>query len=95
MVQYFNGSRSILELARRVLVVGGKAVFVLGDSYLQGVYVPVHRIFAEVARSVGLKELHCDRVRWRAGGSTVRSRKVFKDDVTKHLGEYVLVLEKA
>lgn len=94
-ITYFNDSKLCLSNCFKVVKRGSKAVFVLGDSYLHGVYIPVHEVFGCIAEEVGFKVELIDKVRLRNGGSTVRSRKAINSS-GEHLSlsEYVIVLSK-
>lgn len=93
-IQYFNDASCSLERCYRSLVDDGEAYFVLGDSYLQGVYVPVHEIFSVLARLRGFSSSQVTVVRKRAGSSTVRSRRCTFDDEAPELREFVVHLRK-
>lgn len=93
-IHYFNDSAITLERCFEALSEGGDAFFVLGDSYLQGIYVPVQDIFSEIAQSVGFSLVACQCVRKRHGGSTVRARRSTDSEGKFELSEYVVHLQK-
>lgn len=93
-IHYFNDCSVSLERCLNALTDGGNAFFVLGDSYLQGVHVPVQEIFAQIAESVGFSIVACQRVRKRPGGSTVRARRSTNSAAKFELSEYVVHVQK-
>ena len=73
-VQYFNDSYKMCAQLKYVLRPGAHAVFVLGNSIVQGVEIPVDRIFGEIGQLHGLElaDIHMLRTK-RVGNSTVKS----------------------
>ena len=54
LVRYIDDMRRIVGEAARVLAVGGRAVFVVGENTLRGTFIPSSRIVEEIARKAGL-----------------------------------------
>jgi hypothetical protein len=54
LARYVMDMHLALSEASRVLAPRGRAVYVLGESTLRGVFVPTARIVSEIAKSVGL-----------------------------------------
>ncbi len=73
-VQYFNDCYLICEQLRYVLQPGAYAVFVLGNSVIQGVQVKTDEIFGRIGRLAGLElnDIHLLRSK-RVGNSVIQS----------------------
>lgn len=81
--QYFKGMEENLRQVGRLLEPGGRAVYVIGDSWIKGVHVPTHQILVKVARKEGYK---VDLELWR-------ERKGPRPH-SNFLGEYTLTMTK-
>lgn len=80
--QYFSGMKSHFESVRRVIKPRGKALYVVGDSWIKGVYVPTPKILAKIAQECGFKRVKITTLRYRTSGRQHR----------KQLNEYLLRL---
>jgi hypothetical protein len=52
---YIDDMRSAINEVARVLVPGGKAVYVIGENTIAGVYIKNAKVLRSLARSAGLK----------------------------------------
>lgn len=94
-VEYFHDCRRICEGLRHVLKPGGAAVFVLGNSIVQGIPLPTDRYFGQIGETCGLtlEDIHVLREK-RIGNSVVNS-SVRNGEATKAtLYETAVVLRK-
>jgi hypothetical protein len=94
-VEYFNDCRRICEGLQYVLKPGGAAVFVLGNSIVQGVNLTTDRYFGRIGEMCGLalEDIHILRKK-RIGNSVVNS-SVRNGETTKAtLYETAVVLRK-
>jgi DNA modification methylase len=80
VTQYFAGMNAHFCSAKRVIRKNGKIVYVIGDSWIQGVYIPTHRILRQLAKKAGFKSI---KVNW------IRTRNSARQH-SHPLGEYVL-----
>jgi DNA modification methylase len=55
LTRYIHDMRSAMQEVARVLVPGGKAVYVVGENTIRGTYVRNSRIIAEIAQLCGLR----------------------------------------
>jgi len=51
--QYFDQMKVAFEEFYRVLKSGGKAIFVVGDNNIRGIYVPTHKLLLKIAELIG------------------------------------------
>jgi len=63
--QYFAGMKKHLESLREVLKPHSKVFYVVGDSWIKGVYVPTHERLARIARGVGFSRVRTKFLRIR------------------------------
>jgi len=94
-VEYFSDCRRICEGLQYVLKPGGAAVFVLGNSIVQGVHLATDRYFGQIGEICGLtlEDIHVLREK-RIGNSVVNS-SVRNGETTKAtLYETAVVLRK-
>ena len=94
-VEYFSDCRRICEGLQHVLKPGGAAVFVLGNSIVQGVNLATDRYFGQIGVMCGLtlEDIHVLREK-RIGNSVVNS-SVRNGETTKAtLYETAVVLRK-
>lgn len=87
MMHYFEDMYNVLKEIRRVLINGGKAYLILGDSAPYGVYVPTTEILGEISRSVGFNKYDIFKIRSRG-----TKWKSLKNRHSIELSENVLVL---
>lgn len=95
-VEYFSDCRRICNGLQHVLKPGSAAIFVLGNSIVQGVNLATDRYFGEIGKMCGLalEDIHLLRDK-RIGNSVVNS-SVRNGDATKAtLYETAVVLRKA
>jgi DNA modification methylase len=79
--QYFSGMGRHFESLKGLLRPKAKAVYVIGDSWIKGVYIPTHKLIAKIAKLAGFKNVRLQllrRRRKRRGGFS--------------LGEYIITL---
>lgn len=93
---YFNDCFDFAQALNAVLRSGGTALVVIGNSILQGVFIPTDRYFAQIAQSLGLEiemiEIPRDT---RVGNSIIKSDvRVGKANSKQRLYEAVVVLKK-
>ncbi|MBN1579108.1 MAG: site-specific DNA-methyltransferase [Anaerolineae bacterium] len=95
-VSYFNDCYRFVQGIQYVLVPGGTALVVIGNSILQGMLIPTDRYFAEIAESVGLELVQIDVPRsTRVGNSIIQSDvRVTKAKASHKLYEAVVELRK-
>lgn len=55
MTRYIADMRRAMREVARVLVPGGKAVYVMGENTIRGTYIRNSRIISDIARLCGLK----------------------------------------
>jgi DNA modification methylase len=79
--QYFSGMRRHFESLKGLLKPKAKAVYVIGDSWIKGVYIPTHKLIAEIAKLAGFRNVQLQLMRRR------RKRKAGFS-----LGEYIITL---
>ncbi len=82
--QYFVGMGANIESVHQLLRSGGRAVYVIGDSWFHNVHVPTHKILASLARKTGFRKTKVRWLRWRYAGRPHRH----------DLSEYILELRK-
>lgn len=94
-VEYFSDCRRICEGLRHVLKPGGVAVFVLGNSIVQGVELATDRYFGQIAEAQGLilEDIHVLRAK-RIGNSVVNSSVRNGETTQATLYETAVVLRK-
>jgi hypothetical protein len=94
-VQYFNDSFRICRQLQYVLKSGGHAVFVLGNSVIQGVDVKTDQVFADIAKIAGLEveDIHVLRTK-RVGNSVITSSIRNGHSVGATLYETAVVLRR-
>ena len=95
-VEYFNDCRRICEGLQYVLKPGAAAIFVLGNSIVQGVNLATDRYFGQIGEMCGLtlEDIHLLREK-RIGNSVVNS-SVRNGETTKAtLYETAVVLRKS
>jgi hypothetical protein len=80
VTQYFAGMHRHLTSANSILTSGGKAIYVIGDSWIKDVYVPTHKILARMSKKAGFKSVSL---------SFMRNRR---DPYKRGLAEYLLIL---
>ncbi len=93
---YFNDCLRFARGLDQVLTVGGTGLVVIGNSILQGVFIPTDRYFAQIAEHVGLKvvDIHVPRAA-RVGNSIIKSEvRVEKAADRQQLYEAVVELRK-
>lgn len=93
---YFNDCYRFLSLLHRVFKPKGVAVFVLGNSILQGIEIATDRFFAEIGESVGWRVEGVERIRDKRIGSSIIASSV-RNSAPKHkttLYESAVVLRK-
>lgn len=94
-VEYFNDCRRICEGLQYVLKPGGVAVFVLGNSIVQGVNLTTDRYFGQIGEMCGLslEDIHILREK-RIGNSVVNSSVRNAEATKATLYETAVVLRK-
>lgn len=93
---YFNDCRRFAQGIQYALKPGGTALVVLGNSILQGVFMPTDRYFGEIAASVGLtlEGIEVPRAT-RVGNSLIQSNvRVGKAQAKHQLYEAIVILRK-
>jgi hypothetical protein len=65
IVAYFTDMARVWQSLRRVVRVGGRACFVIGDSAPYGIYVPVDRWMGELALAAGFRAFSFEKTRDR------------------------------
>ncbi len=81
--QYFSGMEShFLSLAEHMKK-NGRIVYVVGDSWIQGVHIPTQRILAKFVRRAGFHSVRIDWLRYRKSGR----------QHSRTLSEYLLMAE--
>jgi DNA modification methylase len=65
ILQYFAGMQLHFESIRGLLESNSKAFYVVGDSWIKGVYVPTHEFLAKIARMIGFKQVALQFLRYR------------------------------
>lgn len=65
VAQYFAGMQSHLAGIRNLMKPKSRALYVIGDSWIKGVYVPTHKLIAEIAESVGFRNVRLQFLRTR------------------------------
>lgn len=65
ILQYFAGMQLHLESLKDLLDSNSKAFYIIGDSWIKGVYVPTHAFLAKIARMVGFKQVAIRFLRYR------------------------------
>jgi DNA modification methylase len=93
---YFNDCYRFVLEAKRVLKRGSTALVVIGNSIIQGEFVPTDQYLGEIAGSVGLELVDIHRPRaTRVGNSIIQSGvRVAKAKNTHQLYEAVVELRK-
>ncbi len=93
---YFNDCYRFAQAVYELLRPGGVAVIVIGNSILQGVYIPTDRYLAAIAEAAGLEVLGIEVPReTRVGNSIIRSEvRVAKAKASHRLYEAVVTLQK-
>ncbi len=72
---YFNDCYKLAKGINYVLKPGGTALVVIGNSILQGVFMPTDRYFGEIAAAVGLELVGISTPRaTRVGNSIIKSK---------------------
>jgi len=82
--QYFVGMAANIDSTYNVLQRGGRALYVVGDSWLRGVHVPTHSILNSFALKSGFRKT---KVRWLRKRLNGRPHKLA-------LSEYVIEMTK-
>lgn len=62
---YFQDMYLVLKEIRRVLINGGKAYLILGDSAPYGIYVPTTEILGKIALNIGFNKYEIHKIRSR------------------------------
>jgi DNA modification methylase len=78
--QYFTGMYKHFSSLNSRLKPSGKAVYVIGDSWMKDVYIPTHEITARFAKMCGFKSVKISYLRNR------------RDPYRRKLGEYVITM---
>ncbi len=93
---YFNDSLRFAQAANTVLRSGGTALVVIGNSILQGVFIPTDEYFGQIAELAGLELVGIDIPRdARVGNSIIQSDvRVAKAKRKHRLYEAVVELRK-
>jgi len=93
---YFNDCYEFANAMNSVLRRGGRALVVIGNSILQGVFVPTDQYLAQIAESVGLEVISIEIPRdTRVGNSIIQSDvRVGKANGKQRLYEAVVELRK-
>ncbi len=94
-VEYFGDCRRICEGLRHALKPGTAAVFVLGNSIMQGIELPTDRYFGQIGELCGLQleDIHLLRKK-RVGNSVVNSSVRNGEPSKATLYETAVVLRK-
>ncbi len=94
-VEYFNDCFRIAEGLRYALKPGGVAVFVLGNSVMQGIELPIDRYFGAIGEMCGLvlEDIHLLRSK-RVGNSVINSSIRNGQPTKATLYETAVVLRK-
>jgi hypothetical protein len=66
--KYFDDLFSIMENCRKTLKPGGRFLIVIGDSFLNGVYIPTDLLLARIGERLGLTARSIDILRSRRSG---------------------------
>lgn len=65
MLQYFAGMQLHLESIKHLLSLNSKAFYIIGDSWIKGVYVPTPELLAKIAKKVDFKQVDLQFLRYR------------------------------
>lgn len=65
IIQYFAGMQSHLEGLRDVLKPTSRAFYIIGDSWIKGIYIPTHELLAQIVKSVGFSRVDLQFLRAR------------------------------
>jgi hypothetical protein len=68
VTQYFAGMNQHFFSARNIVSKNGRIVYVIGDSWIQGVHIPTHRILAQLAKNAGFRSIKVNWIRTRNSG---------------------------
>lgn len=92
---YYNDVYRCLEVVAEVMKPGAAAVFVVGNSVIQGVHLPIDQHFAAIGELHGLvtDDIHVVREK-RVGSSIVNSGLRTRTDVPDRLYDAATVLRK-
>ena len=94
-VEYFHDCRRICDGMRHALKPGAAAVFVLGNSIMQGIELPIDRYFGQVGELCGLQLEDIHLLRKKRVGSSVVSSSIRNGERSKAaLYETAVVLRR-
>jgi DNA modification methylase len=65
ITQYFADMQSHLESLKSLMKPTSRAVYVIGDSWMKGIYIPTHELLAKIAKSVGFSRIDLEFLRTR------------------------------
>jgi hypothetical protein len=95
VASYANDTYRFMEVMKRSLARGAIAVFVIGNSIIQGHEVKVERILASIAEQLRLKVIGIEVLRAKRVGASITQSTVRRGETSKaSLYECAVILQK-